>query len=283
MQSKPPARASLLIAAYNEERRIGDTLRSLEAQTWPDFEILVVDDGSTDSTRSVAAGFKSVRLLEQAHLGKAQAMNLAGREAGGEILFFMDADIEYAPDYVASMIAPILDGKEIGTAHGTERVANPGNPWAACWQIRAGLPVDVRVDASSKTHPEGSPVFRAIRRDLFLKVNGFDDTGFMDDQTLAPKIGRNAAFVAEASCRHHNPDTLAEVYATGRWNAKSLVHRHGSSVLVRYFPLFAPFRALKAGWQHRSATMFVYVLVLSLGVAAGAWRFRLGLERHLGK
>lgn len=274
---------SLLVAAYNEERRIGACLDSLLAQTWPSIEILFVDDGSTDRTRELAAAFPKVRVLDQAHLGKAKAMNMAGREARGEIIFFMDADIEYAPDYVEKMVAPILSGAEIGAAHGLEMVANSDNPWAACWQKRAGLPPDIRIQDSPEQTPNGSNVFRAVRRDLFLSVGGFDDTGFIDDQSLAPKLGRNAVFVAAASCRHHNPDQLSEVYATGRWNAKSMLHLHGPRILLNFFPLFVPFRALLDGIKYRSFAMFVYSLVWGFGVTAGAWRFQLGLEKHRGK
>jgi glycosyltransferase involved in cell wall biosynthesis len=285
MKDAPPdcPLVSLLVAAYNEERRIEACLKSLLAQTWPRVEVLFVDDGSTDRTRELAASFSGVRVLDQAHLGKAKAMNMAAREARGEIIFFTDADIEYAPDYVELMVAPILSGAEIGAAHGLEKVANPENPWAACWQKRAGLPPDIRIQDSPEQSPKGSIVFRAIRRDLFLSVGGFDDTGFIDDQSLAPKLGRNAVFVTKATCRHHNPDLLSEVYATGRWNAKSMLHLHGAKILLNFFPLFIPFRALIEGWRYRSWSMFVYIFVWACGVMAGSWRFQLGLEKHRGK
>lgn len=281
--SRVPPLVSLLLAAYNEERHIESCLNSLRAQTWPAVEIVFVDDGSTDRTRELVGQFPGIRVLDQPHLGKARAMNLAAREARGEIIFFMDADIEYSPDYVELMVAPILSGAEIGSAHGLEKVANPENPWSACWQRVAKMPPDIRIRATPEEFPDGSCVFRAVRRDAFLSVNGFDDIGFLDDQSLAPKLGRNAVYVTAASCRHHNADLLSEVYATGRWNAKSMLHLHGPRVVLSFFPLFIPFRAAAVAWKFRSWTMFVYHLVWGFGVVAGAWRFQFGLEKHRGK
>ncbi len=106
--SRVPPLVSLLLAAYNEERHIEACLNSLRAQTWPAPEIVFVDDGSADRTRELVGRFPGIRVLDQPHLGKARATNLAAREARGEILFFMDSDIEYAPDCVEKMAAPIL-------------------------------------------------------------------------------------------------------------------------------------------------------------------------------
>ena len=275
---------SLLVAAYNEERQIAACLRALLAQTWQPLEILVVDDGSTDRTRELAAAFDGVRVLRQEHVGKARAMNWGAREARGELIFFMDADIEYAPDYVARMVAPILAGDCLGTCHGTELVANPENPWAACWQLCAGLPVAVRLRVAPAQLAQGSRVYRALRREEFLRVGGFDDTGFLDDQTLYPKLGHlPAKWVIEAVCHHHNADRLAEVYTAGRWNAKSLAHLHGRRVLLRFMPPFSLLRAIRAAWHHRRWALLPYVLVNEWGIWLGAWQFCFGRSRHFGK
>jgi len=116
-----PPLVSLFLAAYNEERYIEACLNSLRAQTWPAVEIVFVDDSSTDRTRELVEKFPGIRVLDQPHLGKAPAMNLAARNARGDIPFFMDGDIEYSPDYVEQMVAPILSGAEIGSAHGLEK------------------------------------------------------------------------------------------------------------------------------------------------------------------
>jgi glycosyltransferase involved in cell wall biosynthesis len=274
---------SLLVAAYNEERHLAGCIRSLQAQTWREIEILVIDDGSTDRTPDVARSFPGVRLLTQDHVGKARAMNWAAREATGEIVFFMDADIEYAPEYVERMTVPIVSGAARGTCHGLEYVANPENPWAAAWQIRAGLPVNIRVQAGPKQIAEGSTIFRAVPRAEFNRVGGFDDTGFLDDQTLAPKLNARALWVPEASCRHYNADRLRDVYTAGRWNSKSLIRNYGRRVLLNHAPPLILWHAVRDVFRYGRLSMFPYVLVNEFGVWSGAIQFFTGRARHFGK
>lgn len=261
-----------IVAAYNEERHLGECLASLRAQTYALLEILVVDDGSTDGTAAVAAGVPGVRLLRRPHSGKARSVNVAAEAATGEIILFLDGDLVFAPDYVERLVAPIVSGEALGTCHGTELVANPGNRWAACWQARAGLPPDRRQVLTPKQIADGSVVYRAVGRGDFLRVGGFDDIGFLDDQTLYPKLGKFARCVPEAVCRHYNPERLSEVFAAGVWGARSILHLHGRGALVTYFPLFGLFHAVREGVRTWSATRFLYDLVYEMGIFRGLLR-----------
>ena len=93
---------SILIPAYNAERWIADTIRSALAQTWPRTEIIVVDDGSTDGTLTLARGFESarVKVVSQPNRGAAAARNQALKLSSGEYLQWLDADDLLAPDKV---------------------------------------------------------------------------------------------------------------------------------------------------------------------------------------
>ncbi len=97
---------SILIAAFNAEKWIGDTLRSAIAQTWPLKEIVVVDDGSTDQTLAVAQRFESrgVRVTTQANQGAAAARNSALSLSQGDYIQWLDADDMLAPDKIARQI-----------------------------------------------------------------------------------------------------------------------------------------------------------------------------------
>ena len=96
---------SVIIPAYNAEAFLARAIRSVEAQTFRDFELLVVDDGSTDGTADVARGFDSVRYVRGSHQGEAGARNLALEEATGELVAFVDADDEWLPDKLARQAA----------------------------------------------------------------------------------------------------------------------------------------------------------------------------------
>ena len=104
---------SVLVPAKDEERSIGDCLRSLLRQDYARLEILVVEDRSTDRTaelvRTFAASDARVRLLQVADLppgwtGKTHALDVAQREARGEWLLFVDADTQLAPTCVSALL-----------------------------------------------------------------------------------------------------------------------------------------------------------------------------------
>jgi glycosyltransferase involved in cell wall biosynthesis len=263
---------SIVVAAWNEERHLGECLAALQAQTYAPVEILVVDDGSTDGTAALAESVAGVRVLCRPHSGHGRSLNAGAREARGDVVIFLDGDLVCDPDYVERLVTPINSGEEVGTCHAAELVANPTNRWAAVWQARAGLPPDRRLVLSAADVAAGSTIYRAVRRADFLRVGGFDDVGYLDDQTLFPKLGRRARLVPEAACRHYNPERLGEVFALGTWAAHTVLHLHGRRTLLRYFPLFGLWRSVTAGVRARSATRFAYDLTHETGVWWGLLR-----------
>ncbi len=264
--------ATVILAARNEARHIAECLRAVQGQTWQPLEIIVVDDGSTDRTAEIARSFPRVRVISHPNMGKARSVNDAARQAAGEILIFLDGDLVVAPDYVERLVAPIIAGECIGTGHGTERVANAGNTWAACYQARAGLLPDRRLNLGAAQLAAGSVVFRAVRKADFLRVGGFDDIGYLDDQTLAPKLGVRARWVTEASCSHYNPETLTEVWAAGVWAGHSIAHLHGPKAAWRYQPIVSALRAIGEARAKRRPALAVYATVYDSGVWWGLVR-----------
>jgi len=94
-------RFSVVIPAFNSAATLARAIDSVQAQTWPAHEILVVDDGSTDATADVAAGFgEAVRLIRQENSGVSVARNTGAAAATGDWLAFLDADDWYAPDRI---------------------------------------------------------------------------------------------------------------------------------------------------------------------------------------
>jgi glycosyltransferase involved in cell wall biosynthesis len=92
-------RFSVIIPAYNSAATLARAIDSVRMQTHPAHEIIVIDDGSTDTTAAVARGYgEVVRLLQQANAGVAAARNVGARSASGDWFAFLDADDWYAPD-----------------------------------------------------------------------------------------------------------------------------------------------------------------------------------------
>ena len=98
-----PELVSILMPAYNAERWIRHSLESAVCQTWPDKEIIVVDDGSSDNTLAIARGFESgsVKVLSQPNRGAAAARNMALSVAQGDWIQWLDADDLLAADKIS--------------------------------------------------------------------------------------------------------------------------------------------------------------------------------------
>src|SRR3954464_13410106 len=97
---------SILIPAFNAEEWIADSLRSAIAQTWPNKEIVVVDDGSKDRTAAIAREFaaQGVRVITQANQGAAAARNTAFSASTGAFIQWLDADDLLGPTKIAAQM-----------------------------------------------------------------------------------------------------------------------------------------------------------------------------------
>lgn len=98
-------KVSVIIPAYNAEKFLERAIRSVLAQTFDDYEIIVVDDGSTDKTAEIAKSFKKVRYFQQEHVYQAAARNKGITEARGEYIAFLDADDEWLPEKLEKQLA----------------------------------------------------------------------------------------------------------------------------------------------------------------------------------
>ena len=109
---------SVICAAYNTGHLIESTLRSLQAQTVPDFEVIVVDDGSTDDTASRVAAFAErdarIRLFQQANAKPAAARNRALEEARGRWISIIDSDDLWLPNYLETVGSALRSAPQAG-------------------------------------------------------------------------------------------------------------------------------------------------------------------------
>ncbi|GIJ30105.1 glycosyl transferase [Micromonospora qiuiae] len=106
---------SILMPVYNEEDRIADALKQALAVDYPcDFELVVVDDGSRDGTSEVLDRVDDARLrviTHQRNAGKGAAIRTAVANAEGDYMVILDADLEYDPQDIPTLLAPVLDGR----------------------------------------------------------------------------------------------------------------------------------------------------------------------------
>ncbi|QQA44724.1 glycosyltransferase family 2 protein [Pelagovum pacificum] len=112
--------ASIIVPAYNVASTIEETLASLLAQTHPEYEIIVVDDGSRDDTPEIATRFArnpKVRVIHQPNRGLAGARNTGIAAARGEIIGFCDADDHWLPEKLARHVAHFERAPEVGVSY----------------------------------------------------------------------------------------------------------------------------------------------------------------------
>ncbi|MFQ5957451.1 MAG: glycosyltransferase, partial [Candidatus Brocadiales bacterium] len=118
---------SVIVPAYNARFTIGACLESLVSQNFSgSYEIIVVDDGSTDNTSGIVSRYKGVKLLKQDNQGPASARNLGAKAAEGEIILFTDSDCVPQPDWLEEMVRPFTTDKDIVGVKGAYRTAQKG-------------------------------------------------------------------------------------------------------------------------------------------------------------
>lgn len=112
---------SVVVPTYDEEGNIAETLRRLSQlqRDMGNLEIIVVDDGSEDNTAEQVSNFKNVKYIKHlTNMGKGAALNTGIRESSGKIIVIQDADLEYFPEKIPELVAPILK-EEVDVVYGT--------------------------------------------------------------------------------------------------------------------------------------------------------------------
>jgi O-antigen biosynthesis protein len=124
---------SIIIPVYNGEKTITQCLTSILAQNYPNYEIIVVDNGSTDRTKEIVSKH-AVILLSEIQKGRGAARNTGERNAKGDIILMTDSDCIVPRDWISSMVAPLLKGYDC--VQGSEKSIHR-NFWAIQNELRA--------------------------------------------------------------------------------------------------------------------------------------------------
>ena len=211
---------SILLVGHNEEDSIEKCVRSLRLQTFNAFEIVCVDDGSSDRTFSIMTRLRREGLVQavarlQLRGGKASGINLAARMARGGIIAVIDCDCSFEPDAIAELLRPLAEDPAIAASSGNILVRNWSASIAASLQgieyllsISLGKAFSDALDQVSCV----SGAFGAFRREAWQAVGGMDIGGGEDlDFTLRLRERRfKVAFARHAICY---TDVPASVYA----------------------------------------------------------------------
>jgi glycosyltransferase involved in cell wall biosynthesis len=177
---------SVIIPTYQRAHVIGEALSSVLRQTHQNFELIVVDDGSTDETAQVVSGFDDarIRFVPISHGGRSRARNEGAKRARGDAIVFLDSDDQAEPNWLEELVLA-LDGPPpvvcCGARH-TTMFGEPGNRERTLMPARLGTVYANRIGLFL------AGTF-AVRRDVFEAVGGYDvRLAFAENSELAIRL-----------------------------------------------------------------------------------------------
>src|SRR6266702_1226333 len=166
----PWPRVSVVVCTYNGARTIRDCLKGLGRLEYPDYEVIVVDDGSTDRTAAIAREY-DCRLISTENRGLAHARNVGLAAATGEIVAYLDDDASPDPRWLTYLAATFLSTSH--AAVGGPNIAPTGDgPIAECVARSPGGPVHVLLTDRDAEHIPGCNM--AFRKACLAAIDGFD-------------------------------------------------------------------------------------------------------------
>ena len=260
---------SVVVAAYCEERVIERTLASLLALDYPRYEIVIVDDGSTDGTVEILRPYAAdgrIRLIEKRHNeGKAMALNDAVPLLRGEIITIVDADIQPRPDTLR-YLAPHFRHARVAAVAGNPQVANTGSLLAKVQATEFASIVSVlrRAQRVWGRILTVSGAICAFRKSAVVDVGLFDPEMATEDIALTWKLQRrfyDVRYEPRAVVAMQVPETLSALYRQRKRWATGL-----AQVLRRNAPMFRDVRTrrlwpvfieaiLSVAWAYTAVTM----------------------------
>lgn len=161
---------SVIICTYNGTATLRPCLESLQKLSYADYEVLLIDDGSSEDIASIAADFPAVRYLRQNHAGLSAARNLGMREARGEILAYTDDDCLVDEDWLRH-IAAGFDAPQWVACGGPNIPPAPRNQAETIVAAAPGAPAHVMLNDAEAEHLPGCNL--AIRKTALEAIGGF--------------------------------------------------------------------------------------------------------------
>jgi glycosyltransferase involved in cell wall biosynthesis len=180
-----PMSISVVIPAYNASMFIADTIRSVLAQTLPADEVLVIDDGSTDNTGAIAAGFgPPVRVIRTPNSGLPATRNFGVREAKSEWIAFVDADDIWEPNKLERQMQELSRTPEADLCY-TGRIVLIHQGDSTRLGDVVPVPPAAKIEQELLKQCKFPPSCVVIRRSVFLAVGGHDTSfNYVEDWEL---------------------------------------------------------------------------------------------------
>jgi GT2 family glycosyltransferase len=224
-------KASVIVCTHNGERTLPECLRHLRDLRYPDFEVIVVDDGSSDGSADIARAHQA-DLVQTPHAGLSHARNAGIERASGEIVAFLDDDAYPDSDWLYYLAASLGANSHAGT--GGPNLPPEDDGWVAdCVAAAPGGPIHVLVSDREAEHVPGCNM--AFRKAALKEIGGFDERFRVagDDVDICWRLqasGRTLGFSAGAVVMHRRRDTVR------RYLKQQLGYGKAEALLERKWP-----------------------------------------------
>jgi len=301
---------SVVVPAYNEEIGVGPAVRSLVASDYPDLEVIVVDDGSTDGTVAAveSLGLPGVRVIRQPNGGKPSALNTGIAAARHDVLVLVDADTVFEPSSMRALVAPLAD-PEVGAVSGNTKVGNRRGLLGRWQHIEyvIGFNLDRRMFDVLRCMPTVPGAIGAFRRETLEAVGGVSNETLAEDTDLTMascRAGWRVVYAPQARAWTEAPATLGQLWKQRyRWcygtmqamwkhrgavsepGASGKLGRRGLPYLLAFqvlLPLLAPLIDIAAVYSLVFAPTpqiaYVWLAFLALQFVGAVYAFRLDRE-----
>jgi cellulose synthase/poly-beta-1,6-N-acetylglucosamine synthase-like glycosyltransferase/peptidoglycan/xylan/chitin deacetylase (PgdA/CDA1 family) len=224
VRTRPPAptgftpSVSVIVPAYNEAVGIVAAVRSLAASDYPDFEVIVVDDGSTDGTAGLVdeLGLPNVKVIRQANAGKPAALNTGTAAARGQLIAMVDADTVFEPATLRRLVAPFSDPR-VGGVSGNTKVGNRDRLLGRWQHIEyvMGFNLDRRAYDVLGCMPTVPGAIGAFRRQVLAAVGGVSGDTLAEDTDLTMAVvraGWRVVYAEDAIAWTEAPSNLRDLW-----------------------------------------------------------------------
>ena len=240
----PPV--SIVVPAFNEAVGIEKAVRSLAAGDYPEFEVVVVDDGSTDGTGDIVErlmlepDMAGVRLVRQANAGKPEALNAGTRAARHDLIVTVDGDTVFEPGTLRALVQPFRE-VEVGAVSGNTKVGNRRGLLGRWQHIEyvMGFNLDRRLYDVLRCMPTVPGAIGAFRRAALVDIGGVSSATLAEDTDITIAIGRagwRVVYAEEARAWTEAPSSLSQLWRQRyRWSYGTMqaVWKHRGAVLDR--------------------------------------------------
>lgn len=236
----PPV--TIVVPAYNEEAGVAAAVRSLAGSLYPDVEVIVVDDGSTDGTAAVveALDLPNVRLISQPNGGKPAALNTGIAAARNDIIVTVDGDTRFEDLTLTYLVQPFQD-PDVGAVSGNTKVVNRTGLLGRWQHIEyvMGFNLDRRMYEKLQCMPTVPGAIGAFRRTALVEVGGLSDDTLAEDTDLTMGINRagwKVVYEERARAWTEAPATVSALWRQRyRWSYGTMqaIWKHRGAVLDR--------------------------------------------------